>query len=245
MVNKLTPEKIEEAARHFENIQKGKTPILKTDTEKVAEKQVKDMHEYLKKKDPDSYPLIPPTDPRLLMKIAPYTDDMLKEFKIKDRAELSKKMYNSMVKYGGIGLSANQVGLPFRMFVMGGHPQIEDGKVRNCFNPLVKDMSEETVNMKEGCLSFPFLFLMINRPKWVNVEYTDENGEKVEEYLHGMSARIFQHENEHMNGYIFTDLVSKTKLDRGKKAQAKLIKQTIRRQQQRLRDEVASKNVKI
>ena len=38
MVNKLTPEKIEEAARHFENIQKGKTPILKTDTEKVAEK---------------------------------------------------------------------------------------------------------------------------------------------------------------------------------------------------------------
>ena len=148
MVNKLTPEKIEEAARHFENIQKGKTPILKTDTEKVAEKQVKDMHEYLKKKDPDSYPLIPPTDPRLLMKIAPYTDDMLKEFKIKDRAELSKKMYNSMVKYGGIGLSANQVGLPFRMFVMGGHPQIENGKVRNCFNPLVKDMSEETINMK-------------------------------------------------------------------------------------------------
>jgi len=245
MVNKLTPEKIEEAARHFENIQKGKTPILKTDTEKVAEKQVKDMHEYLKKKDPDSYPLIPPTDPRLLMKIAPYTDDMLKEFKIKDRAELSKKMYNSMVKYGGIGLSANQVGLPFRMFVMGGHPQIEDGKVRNCFNPLVKDMSEETINMKEGCLSFPFLFLMINRPKWVNVEYTDENGEKVEEYLHGMSARIFQHENEHMNGYIFTDLVSKMKLDRAKKAQAKLIKQTIRRQQERLRNEVASKNVKI
>ena len=47
---------------------------------------------------------------------------MLKEFKIKDRAELSKKMYNSMVKYGGIGLSANQVGLPFRMFVMGQLP---------------------------------------------------------------------------------------------------------------------------
>jgi peptide deformylase len=111
--------------------------------------------------------------------------------------------------------------------------------------PLIKDFSTETINMKEGCLSFPFLFLMINRPKWINVEYTDENGEKVEEYLHGMSARIFQHENEHMNGYIFTDLVSKMKLDRGKKAQAKLIKQTIRQQQERLRNEVASKNVKI
>ena len=44
-----------------------------------------------------------------------------------------------------------------------------------------------------------------------------------------MSTRIFQHENEHMNGYIFTDLVSKMKLDRAKKAQAKLIKQTINR----------------
>ena len=79
----------------------------------------------------------------------------------------------------------------------------------------------------------------------MNVQYSDENGETVEEYLHGMSARIFQHENEHMNGYIFTDLVSKMKLDRGKKAQAKLIKQTIRQQQERLRNEVASKNVKI
>ena len=244
MAEKLTPAKVEEAVKHYENIQSGKTPILKTDKEKTTE-HITDLHRHLKKKDNKTFPLIPPTDPRLLMKIAEFSDDMLKEFKMKDRKELSQKMYDSMTKYGGIGLSCNQVGLPFRMFVMGGHPQIENGKIRYCFNPLIKDFSPETINMKEGCLSFPFLFLMINRPKWVNVEYTDENGEKVEEYLHGMSARIFQHENEHMNGYIFTDLVSKMKLDRGKKAQAKLIKQTIRRQQQRLRDEVASKNVKI
>ena len=157
------------------------------------------------------------------------------------RTKVAEDLFVAMKQFGGIGLSANQVGLPFRMFVMGGHPQIEDGKVRNCFNPIVKDLSEETILMKEGCLSFPFLFLSISRPKWVNVQYTDENGETVDEYLHGMSARIFQHENEHMNGYIFTDLVSKMKLERGKKAQAKLIKQTIRRQQQRLRDEVKTK----
>ena len=245
MAEKLTAAKIEEAAKHYENISSGKTPIIEKDKGLLKETTVKDLHEHLKKKDPTTYPLIPPTDPRLLMKIAPFTDDMLKEFKIEDRKELSKKMYDSMTKYGGIGLSANQVGLPFRMFVMGGHPQIEDGKVRNCFNPIVKDLSEETILMKEGCLSFPFLFLSISRPKWVNVQYTDENGETVDEYLHGMSARIFQHENEHMNGYIFTDLVSKLKLDRGKKAQAKLIKETIRRQQQRLRNEVTSKNVEI
>ena len=252
MAEKLTPEKIEEAARYYEDITSGKTPILdkdqnfKKEEPKILDSQarpIKDMHEHLKKKDPNSYPLIPPTDPRLLMNIAPYTDDMLKVFEIKDRKELSDKMYKSMVKYGGIGLSANQVGLPFRMFVMGGHPQIDDGKVRNCFNPIIKDLSEETVLMKEGCLSFPFLFLSIKRPQWVNVQYTDENGETVDEYLHGMSARIFQHENEHMNGYIFTDLVSKMKLDMAKKKQSKLIKQTIKSQQQRLRSEVSSKNV--
>ena len=239
MADKLTPEKIEEAARHFENIQKGK--VLIKPEEKTVDDKLKDMHEYLKKKDPETYPLIPPTDPRLLMKIAPFTDDMLKEFKILDRKELSKKMFKSMSKYGGIGLSGNQVGLPFRMFVMGGHPQIEDGKERTVFNPIVNDVSPETILMKEGCLSFPFLFLSIKRPKWVNVRYTDENGEEVEEFLHGMSSRIFQHENEHMNGYIFTDLVSKIKLDRGKKAQAKLIKQTIRDQQERLRHEIKTK----
>ena len=126
MAEKLTPEKIEEAARHYESITSGKTPILEKDqgllkeqqpildsqAQPIVDKQIQDMHEYLKKKDQNSYPLIPPTDPRLLMRIAPYTDDMLKEFEIKDRKQLSEKMYNSMVKYGGIGLSANQVGLP-------------------------------------------------------------------------------------------------------------------------------------
>ena len=227
MAKKLTPEKIEAAAQHLENIQSGKTPILKSEKETSAHL---DVDKLMKKKDDKTIlPLIPPSDPRLLMQIAPFQDDTLKQFKLKDRNELAKIMYDTMTKYGGLGLSCNQVGLPYRMFVMGGHPSIEDGKVRYVFNPLVNDMSEETINLKEGCLSFPFLFLMINRPKWVSVKYTDQNNEEIEETIHGMSARIFQHENEHMNGYIFTDLVSKFKLDRGKKAQKKLIKETIRR----------------
>ena len=189
-----------------------------------------DVSKLMKKKDDKTIlPLIPPTDPRLLMQIAPFQDDTLKQFKLKDRNELAKIMYDTMTKYGGLGLSCNQVGLPYRMFVMGGHPSIEDGKVRYVFNPLVNDVSEETIVFKEGCLSFPFLFLSIKRPKWVSIKYTDENNEEIEETLHSMSARIFQHENEHMNGYLFTDLVSKFKLDRAKKAQKKLIKETIRK----------------
>jgi peptide deformylase len=227
MTEKLTPEKIEEIGRHYENIQSGKTPIIKSEKEISAHLDVSKLME--KKEDKKVLPLIPPSDPRLLMQIAPFEDSTLEQFNMKDRKDLSKIMYDTMVKYGGLGLSCNQVGLPYRMFVMGGHPSIEEGKVRYVFNPIVNDVSEETVVFKEGCLSFPFLFLSIKRPKWVSVRYTDENNEEIEETLHSMSGRIFQHENEHMNGYLFTDLVSKFKLDRAKKAQMKLIKETVRK----------------
>jgi peptide deformylase len=218
MAEKLNAENIEAAVQHLENIQTGKTPILSELKGNIKEKQKK------------VYPLIPPNDPRLLMQVAPFVDDTLEQFGFADRKELSKVMYDNMAKYGGLGLSANQVGLPYRMFIMGGHPQIEDGKVRSVFNPLINDVSPESINLKEGCLSFPFLFLSIKRPKWCSVRYTDENGEEIEETLHGMSARIFMHENEHMNGYVFTDLVSKLKLERAEKAKGKMIKELKKRQ---------------
>jgi len=219
MAEKLNAENIEKAAQHLEDIQTGKTPIL-SDLKGNIQKQ----------KDQKVYPLIPPNDPRLLMQVAPFVDENLEQFGFKDRKDLSKVMYDNMAKYGGLGLSANQLGLPYRMFVMGGHPQIEDGKVRSVFNPMVNDVSPESINLKEGCLSFPFLFLSIKRPKWCSVRYTNENGEEVEETLHGMSARIFMHENEHMNGYVFTDLVSKLKLERAEKSKQKMIKEIKRRQ---------------
>ena len=219
MAEKLNAENIEKAAQHLEDIQTGKTPIL-SDLKGNIQKQ----------KDQKVYPLLPPNDPRLLMQVAPFVDENLEQFGFKDRKDLSKVMYDNMAKYGGLGLSANQLGLPYRMFVMGGHPQIEDGKVRSVFNPMVNDVSPESINLKEGCLSFPFLFLSIKRPKWCSVRYTDENGEEVEETLHGMSARIFMHENEHMNGYVFIDLVSKLKLERAEKSKQKMIKEIKRRQ---------------
>ena len=218
MAEKLNAENIEKAVQHLEDIQTGKTPILS------------DLEGNIKEKQKKVFPLIPPNDPRLLMQVAPFMDDTLEQFGFADRKELSKVMYDNMAKYGGLGLSANQIGLPYRMFVMGGHPQIEDGKVRSVFNPLINDVSPESINLKEGCLSFPFLFLSIKRPKWCSVRYTDENGEEIEETLHGMSARIFMHENENMNGYVFTDLVSKLKLERAEKSKQKMIKEIKRRQ---------------
>ena len=230
MAKKLTPETIEAAAQHLENIQSGKTPILKANG-KGPKEESKSTYTTLGTKEKQRvFPLIPPNDPRLLMQIAPFMDDTLEQFDFKNRKDLAKVMYDNMAKYGGLGLAANQLGLPYRMFIMGGHPEIENGKVRCIFNPVINDFSEESVLLKEGCLSFPFLFLPIKRPKWVSVRYTDENGEEVEETLHGMPGRIFQHENEHMNGYVFTDLVSKLKLERAEKAKEKMIKEIKRRQ---------------
>jgi peptide deformylase len=157
--------------------------------------------------------LIPPTDPRVQSAIAPFNNDMLKDEGFKDRKELSDTMFDTMKKYGGIGLSANQVGLPFNMFVLGDHPEVEKGLKMTCFNPIIISSSVEEETMKEGCLTFPFVFLNITRPRKVVVKYEDENGDLKEGSLDGMISRVFQHEYDHMLGKTFVDGVSKMKLD--------------------------------
>ena len=167
--------------------------------------------------------LIPPTDPRVQCAIAPFSDDMLKDEGFKDRKELSDKMFDTMKKYGGIGLSANQVGLPFNMFVLGDHPDVEKNLKMTCFNPMIISSSVEEETMKEGCLTFPFVFLNITRPRKVVVKYEDENGDLKEGSLDGMISRVFQHEYDHMLGKTFVDGVSKLKLDMAYKKAEKMM----------------------
>ena len=169
--------------------------------------------------------LIPPNDPRVQTAIAPFNDEMLKDFDFKDRTELKDSMFEVMGKYHGLGLTCNQVGLPFNMFVLGGHSQIENGLKMTCFNPMIISGSEETTLMKEGCLTFPFVFLNITRPRKIVVKYEDENGDLQEGHLDGYISRIFQHEYDHILGRTFTEHVSKLKLDRAyKKAEKELDK---------------------
>ena len=172
----------------------------------------------------DELKLIPPTDPRVQSAIAPFNDEMLKDEGIKDRKELSEAMFGAMKKYGGIGLSANQVGLPFNMFVLGDHPELEKGLKMTCFNPMIISSSVEEETMKEGCLTFPFVFLNITRPRKVVVKYEDENGDLKEGSLDGMISRVFQHEYDHMLGKTFVDGVSKMKLDMAYKKAEKMMK---------------------
>ena len=174
--------------------------------------------------------LIPPNDPRVKSAIAPFDDAMLKEEGFESRKELVDAMFETMKKYHGIGLSANQVGLPFNMFVLGGHPQIENGLKMACFNPMIISTGEEEVMMKEGCLTYPFLFLNIKRPRKIVGKYTDENGELKEANMDGMISRIYQHEYDHMLGRNFTERVSKLKMDMATKKAIKIM-DTLKKQQ--------------
>ena len=168
--------------------------------------------------------LIPPSDPRVQSAVAPFSDDMLKEEGFKDRKELSDRMFEEMKKYGGIGLSANQLGLPFNMFVLGDHPGLENNLKMTCYNPMIVSASADQVMMKEGCLTFPFVFLNISRPRKVTVKYEDENGDLKEGHLDGMISRVFQHEYDHMLGKTFVDGVSKMKLDMAYSKATKMMK---------------------
>ena len=171
-----------------------------------------------------TYTLLPPNDPRVLSGIAEFNIEIFKEDEKIELKEFIDNMFETMKKYGGIGLSANQVGKPYRMFIMGDHPNISKGKKWVCINPKITNVTKDLIRYKEGCLTFPFLFLDIERPQDISVEYLDENLEKKEEHMTGIVARCFQHEFDHMQGIVFTEHVSKLKLDMAMKKRDKQIK---------------------
>ena len=186
---------------------------------------MKKINPNMRMKEKQPLKLISARDPRVLSAIAPFDDDMLVLEGYKDREELSKDMFDCMTKNGGIGLSANQVGLPYNMFVAGGHPQIEKGLKLTCFNPEIISTSKEEVLIKEGCLSFPFLFLNVKRPRKCVFKYEDSEGKLQEAHLDGMMSRICQHEYDHILGRNFVEHVSKFKLKRAEEKAKKLISQ--------------------
>ena len=116
-----------------------------------------------------------------------------------DPKELAQALHDKMLKSDGLGLSANQVGLPYRVFVMR-----TGEKPYAVFNPRVVDVSEKELSMKEGCLSFPLLYLSVKRPDSVRIRFQDETGEMRTEKFIGMTARIALHEFDHMLGKVYT-----------------------------------------
>ena len=114
----------------------------------------------------------------------------------------------------GIGLAANQVSVGIRMFVMYGEI--------TCINPKIVEASPIRQLVEEGCLSFPNLFMKLQRPQSVIVEYYDKNLKKQVDRFEHAWAQCIQHGIEHLDGICFVDKVSKMKLDYYRKKQRKL-----------------------
>jgi peptide deformylase len=133
------------------------------------------------------------------------------------RLKMTMKLYN------GVGLSANQCGIMQRVFVIGTeHFQIA------CINPRIIGQAPSTIKAEEGCLSFPGLHVKLDRPEWVEVEFTNEMGELKQMRLEGITARCFQHELDHMNGIRMIDHIGPVALQMARKKQEKIIKKIVR-----------------
>ena len=138
-----------------------------------------------------------------------------------DPVELKKEMVEFMIANNGIGLSANQIGLDAKVFVMG--DSVENSTM--CINPTVLQYTQDTQDDIEGCLSFPNVFVKIKRPKEILAKYWNENLEECTVKIEGYSAKCYLHEMDHLMGITFKDSARKLKWDMADNKARKLEKQ--------------------
>lgn len=146
--------------------------------------------------------LVPHADPVLRQVSTPYED-----FESGASVQLAKDLEEAMLRFDGIGLSAVQVGIPVRAFAM----RTEKPNLV-VFNPKIVDVSEETVALDEGCLTFPGLVVKVTRPRIIKARFTVASGDVLTLKFDGMTARCFQHEMDHLDGVLFHDHVGPLKL---------------------------------
>jgi peptide deformylase len=133
-------------------------------------------------------------------------------FEQTDSKQIMEELINIMISKNGIGLAANQVGLDKRLFAIGSSNMQYFTVPTVVFNPTILSTSENSRLYKEGCLSFPDLWIEVKRPEKITVEYFDFLGNKKFVELENLDARCFQHEYDHLDGVCFIDKVSQLKL---------------------------------
>jgi peptide deformylase len=147
------------------------------------------------------------------------------DFKTMDAKQISGEMCQIMMANNGLGLAANQVGLDAQIFVMRPVEHQEVTKPFAVINPVILEISEDTVTGKEGCLSHLGLVLNISRPERLVAQFLDIDAKECILEFSGIDARCFLHEFDHLQGIEFTDRTSKLKLSLAKKKQKKLLKE--------------------
>ena len=144
----------------------------------------------------------------MILQLTPNTHPILHE-RVKlcsndlNRPEMSRILRENMIHYGGIGLSANQIGIGERVFVM--MLNMETEETITCFNPRIIKRYDDDVWCEEGCLSFPDEIVNVQRPNRIVVKYEDEDKKDHKIKLEGLAARVFLHEFDHLEGIVFTE----------------------------------------
>ena len=142
------------------------------------------------------------------LKIIHYPDPRLKKVsKPVDRFDddlrrLAARMFELMREAKGVGLAAPQVGKNVRLFVINPTGQPQDDRVY--VNPVLSD-AEGDDEAEEGCLSLPGININVSRAKSLRIHARDLDGNEFEEIGSGFVPRIWQHENDHLNGTLLTD----------------------------------------
>ena len=113
-------------------------------------------------------------------------------------SDIATKLIFEMNNHNGISLSANQLGLSYRVFCMRGHPENYV-----CFNPRIVYNSDEVTLMEEACVSFPGVTVKVKRSKEIRVRFQTPSGMLVTKKFDGLTARTFQHELDHLDGILF------------------------------------------
>lgn len=123
----------------------------------------------------------------------------------KELRKTIEAMRKMMIAVDGIGLSANQVGIPYRFFVA--RAADKDGKMKfySAVNPRIVKTGKTKEAIEEGCLSVPLKYGPVERLTSLTLEFTNLQGKKQKINARGLLARIFQHEADHLDGKLFVD----------------------------------------
>lgn len=124
-----------------------------------------------------------------------------------------RRMFELMYASKGVGLAANQVGLPFRFFVVNPSGDPTKSEQEQVFiNPVITSRRGTEIH-EEGCLSLPGIYSDVERPAEITIDAFDLNGQGSKRKIKGFLARVIQHEYDHIEGFIFTDRISEEEHD--------------------------------
>jgi len=114
------------------------------------------------------------------------------------------QMFEIMYEHRGVGLAANQVNLPLRLFVANPSGEKDSGQELVFLNPVIQKATG-TIEAEEGCLSLPGLHGTVKRNKTVQVNAYSMDGKEINLKVDGFLSRIIQHEVDHLDGVLFID----------------------------------------